>query len=177
MADMAVQIVGYDPHWPDLFAEQRNCLQEILDPWLAGPIEHVGSTAVPRLAAKPIVDILAPVVSLVRARSAVEHLAVAGWLHWPEDPNRSWRLWFLRPRVDARTHHLYLIERGDPHIVELTRFRDLLRSDAQVRREYELLKRKLARTHRDDRDAYARAKAAFLRTVLRNNGIGPSPRH
>jgi GrpB-like predicted nucleotidyltransferase (UPF0157 family) len=82
-------------------AEQRAQLETILEPWLHGPIQHVGSTAVPGLAAKPIVDIAAPIRSLVEARHAIPVLERAGWLYWPSDPISSWRLWFLRPQPET----------------------------------------------------------------------------
>jgi GrpB-like predicted nucleotidyltransferase (UPF0157 family) len=111
---MPVDVVEYDPAWPQEFAEQRDSLTILLRGWLAEPVEHVGSTAVPGLASKPIVDILAPVTSLADGGGAVSNLDDDGWLHWPADPNRSWRLWFLRPQPDARTHHLYLIQYDHP---------------------------------------------------------------
>ena len=167
MADMAVEIVDHDARWREKFAQQRDLLSPALNSWLAAPIEHVGSTAVPGLASKPTIDILAPVTSLAEAHGAVEPLQAAGWLFWPTDPNRSWRLWFLRPRPEARTHHLYLIAHDDPHSQELRVFRDLLRSKPELRQRYELLKRRLAKAHRDDREAYTAAKRQFVQTALR----------
>jgi GrpB-like predicted nucleotidyltransferase (UPF0157 family) len=176
MADMAVQIADYDAEWPEKFAQQRDRLSTALAIWLSGPIEHVGSTSVPGLASKPVIDMLAPVRSLSKARRAVRILQDAGWLFWPSDPNGSWRLWFLRPRPDARTHHLYLIESGDPHARELLVFRDLLRSHTHLREAYELLKHQLAQTYRDDRESYTAAKEHFVGTVLQQAGIEPRPR-
>ncbi|MBO0833446.1 MAG: GrpB family protein, partial [Actinobacteria bacterium] len=86
MADARVRIVDYDPAWPGRFAEQRMVVEGLLRPWLAGPVEHIGSTAVPGLRAKPVIDLLAPVSSLAGARAAVPVLADAGWLFWPQDP-------------------------------------------------------------------------------------------
>lgn len=177
MADMAVQIVDHDAQWRDHFAQQRDLLAPALGSWLAGPIEHVGSTAVPGLASKPIIDILAPVASLAQAHRAVPILQAAGWLFWAADPNRSWRLWFLRPRPEARTHHLYLIEQDDPHAYELRVFRDLLRSRPELRQRYQLHKHRLAQTHRDDREAYTAAKRQFVETALRGAGVEPQQRH
>jgi GrpB-like predicted nucleotidyltransferase (UPF0157 family) len=67
MTDQPVAIVGYDPGWPDRFGEQRPVVEELLQPWLAGPVRHIGSTAVPGLSAKPVIDMLAPVGSLAGA--------------------------------------------------------------------------------------------------------------
>jgi GrpB-like predicted nucleotidyltransferase (UPF0157 family) len=108
VGDAPVRIVEYDTAWPVRFAEQQDQLDVSLRPWLYGAIQHVGSTAVPDLAAKPVIDIAAPVKSLVEAHRAIPVLERAGWLYWPSDPKGSWRLWFLRPRPESRTHHLYL---------------------------------------------------------------------
>jgi GrpB-like predicted nucleotidyltransferase (UPF0157 family) len=170
MPDMPVEIVEYDPNWHELFTEQRDRLAALLRPWLAACPEHVGSTAVPGLAAKPIIDILAPVRSLCDAQRATEPLEDDGWLHWADDPSRSWRLWFLRPRPEARTHHLYLIENDDLHAGRIRAFRDCLRADDALRDEYEKLKRRLAENYRRDRDAYTYAKADFVERVLRSAG-------
>jgi GrpB-like predicted nucleotidyltransferase (UPF0157 family) len=128
------------------------------------------------LAAKPIIDIAGPVGSLADARRAIPVLDRAGWLYWPSDPNSSWRLWFLRPRPQVRTHHLYLIEHDDPHLRELIAFRDQLRSDARLREQYGALKSALAQKHHGDREAYTAAKKDFVATVLRKAGITLLPR-
>jgi GrpB-like predicted nucleotidyltransferase (UPF0157 family) len=78
-ADAPVEIVAYDAAWPRRFDEEARLLRELLRPWLAGPIEHIGSTAVPGLAAKPIVDILAAVESLDASRPSIAALAAAGY--------------------------------------------------------------------------------------------------
>jgi GrpB-like predicted nucleotidyltransferase (UPF0157 family) len=176
VADMPVDVVEYDPTWQQSFADQRDRLTILLSGWLAAPVEHVGSTAVPGLAAKPIVDVLAPITSLVDAHRAVPLLEEDGWRHWPSDPNRSWRYWFLRPQAEARTHHLYLIQYDDPHVAELRAFRDVLRADNALRDRYEALKRNLAKMFRDDREAYTAAKARFVEHALRQSGFGPTAR-
>ncbi|MGB5111174.1 MAG: GrpB family protein [Mycobacterium sp.] len=173
---MPVQLAGYDPAWPGMFAEERDRLKISLQPWLRGPIQHVGSTAVPDLLAKPVIDIAAPVESLGDARRAIPVLQEAGWLHWPSDPNGSWRLWFLRPRPEARTHHLYLISHDDSHLHELTAFRDRLRADQVARERYAELKSSLAQKHRLDRDAYTAAKTLFIAELLKQAGTTMEPR-
>ena len=110
MIGEAVILIDHDPAWRDRFIEQQAALSVLLQPWLAAPIEHIGSTAVVGLRAKPVVDILAPVVSLEAAHAAIPLLEQDGWLFWPDDPNRAYRLWFLRPRPDARTHHLQIVQ-------------------------------------------------------------------
>lgn len=176
MADQHVEVVDHDPAWAARFAEQRSAVEQLLGPWLAGPAEHIGSTAVPGLRAKPVIDILAPVGSLPEARAAIPALTDAGWVFWPEDPCGHYRLWFLRPRPEARTHHLQVVEAGHPHATSLLAFREALRADAGLRDEYGFLKERLAEQHRDSRNAYTNAKRAFVDRVLRQVGIAPPPR-
>ena len=97
MADQSIELTDYDPSWQARFAEQQVRLGTILAPWLAAEIEHIGSTSVPGLRSKPIIDILAPVRSLPASRAAIPVLQKDGWLFWPDDPNQDYRLWFLRP--------------------------------------------------------------------------------
>jgi GrpB-like predicted nucleotidyltransferase (UPF0157 family) len=176
VADQAVELADYDPHWPERFAEQREPVEKLLRPWLARPVEHIGSTSVPGLRAKPVVDMLVPVLALASAQDAVPVLGEAGWLFWAEDPCRRYRLWFLRPRPEARTHHLHVIEAGHPQAVALVAFRDALRGDAGLRREYADLKNWLARRHPGNRNAYTNAKGEFVANALRRAGIEPPPR-
>lgn len=176
MADQRVEIVAYNPEWPDRFAEQQGRVTGVLGPWLAGPVEHVGSTSVAGLPAKPVIDMLAPVRSLAAAQTAVTTLEAGGWLFWPDDPCRHYRLWFLRPRPEARTHHLHVIEHDHPQARALSAFRDVLRDDPDLRREYARLKRRLAAEYGDNRNAYTNAKGDFVERALRRAGVEPPPR-
>ncbi|GAA4635138.1 hypothetical protein GCM10023196_079440 [Actinoallomurus vinaceus] len=176
MADQLIEVVDYDSSWPDRFADQQDGVSAVLQPWLAAPVEHIGSTAVRGLRAKPIVDMLAPVRSLPEAQAAVEALAAVGWLFWPDDPCRHYRLWFLRPRPEARTHHLHVIEHGHPQAVALLGFRDALRADRGLCAEYARLKERLAERHQDNRNAYSNAKGDFVAQALRRVGIESPPR-
>jgi len=176
VGDAPVWVTKYDTAWPGRFAEQRDELETIPQPWLSEPVEHVGSTAVPGLAAKPIVDIAAPIRSLVDAHRAIPVLERAGWLYWPSDPNSSWRLWFLRPRPESRTHHLYVIQHDDPHLRELIAFRDRLRSDALARDSYTELKQRLAQQYRTNREGYTAAKRSFVAEILQRSAIEMQPR-
>lgn len=176
MADQPIELMAYDPSWPERFAEQQTRLAAILRPWLAGDIEHIGSTSVPGLRAKPIVDILAPVREYARARAAISLLEQDGWLFWPDDPNRDYRMWFLRPRPEARTHHLHVMQHDHPNFRALVVFRDVLRRDATVRQAYVSLKDDLAGRYRDDRDDYSNAKTQFVQRILVAEGLAPSSR-
>jgi GrpB-like predicted nucleotidyltransferase (UPF0157 family) len=176
MPDQLVEIVEYDSAWPDRFADRQRRVTAVLGPWLARPVEHIGSTSVPGLPAKPVVDMLAPVRSLEAAQDCVGALEADGWLFWAEDPCRHYRLWFLRPRPEARTHHLHVIEADHPHAQALLAFRDVLRANPDLCRDYARLKRRLAHEHGDNRNAYSNAKGDFVERVLRQVGIEPPSR-
>lgn len=176
MTDQPIALASPDPAWQARFHEQAARLGRILAPWLCAPVEHVGSTAIPGLIAKPIVDLLAPVRDLDAARASVPVLEADGWLFWPDDPNRDHRLWFLRPDPAARTHHLQVMRRDHPAAVAVLAFRDALRADPALRDAYAALKEELARTHRDDRNGYTNAKADFVWGVLRARGVALPPR-
>jgi GrpB-like predicted nucleotidyltransferase (UPF0157 family) len=156
-----VEIVGYDPRWPALFEEER----ERLRPLLAGAeIHHIGSTAIPGMPAKPVIDIMALVEDL---DAPVARLVEHGY-DYPEDFNASLRgrRWLCRPSAAHRTHHLHLVdERAE--LDRRLRFRDRLRADPALAGEYAQLKRDLARRFRDDREAYTDAKRAFVERVAR----------
>ena len=138
-------MVPYSESWPLLFEREAVRLQAALAPWLLGAIEHIGSTAVPGLAAKPILDMLAPVAELRVARAVVPVLADLGYRH---GDHRPWEaLWFYEQRGDGfetRTHQLHLTRTDSALWRERVTFRDALRADASLLREYEALKRTLA---------------------------------
>jgi GrpB-like predicted nucleotidyltransferase (UPF0157 family) len=147
MADARVEMVAWDWVWPRRFAEQQPAVELVLVDVLTEPVQHIGSTSATGLAAKPMIDMLATVPSLQEARIRVQQLSEAGWLFWPDDPNRDYRLWFLRPSPEARTHHLRVIQDGDPHAVALITFRDALRGHGSLPRHYTALKHALAGQH------------------------------
>jgi GrpB-like predicted nucleotidyltransferase (UPF0157 family) len=164
MNEAPIEIVPYDPLWPSKFEAESAFLQRILAPWLAGPIEHVGSTAIPSMPAKPVIDIMAGVQSLEKSKPAISALAGAGYVYFPYRPNVIH--WFCKPSPVFRTHHLHLVPFGSQRWVGCLAFRDALRRDAALATEYATLKMSLAKTHRFDREAYTDGKTPFVRRVL-----------
>jgi GrpB-like predicted nucleotidyltransferase (UPF0157 family) len=158
-----VDIVDYDPAWPVRFEEERKELERVLRPWLAGPIEHIGSTAVPGLAAKPVVDIMAGVETLESSRDAIEAAATLGYCYFPYQA--SVRHWMCKPSDAFRTHHLHLVPVRSPQWLRPIAFRNYLRTHHDVAAEYEQLKRALAVTFRLDREAYTEAKSDFIEAI------------
>ena len=163
--DEPVIIVPYDAAWPRQFEVERAVLELALAPWLVdGSIVHIGSTAVPGLAAKPVIDIMAGVRSLAESRACIEVLAPLGYCYAPYAADVEH--WFCKPSPSRRTHHLHVIERGHPEFARRLAFRDHLRTHPDAAAEYAALKRRLAVAFRTDRDAYTEAKADFVRAVL-----------
>lgn len=157
-------IEPYDSTWPARFEAERGVLANVLEPWLVGPIEHVGSTAVPGLAAKPIIDIMAAVRDLPGSLPAIEAVRPLRYCYFSYKPDVMH--WFCKPSDFERTHHLHLIPFGSRLWRERLAFRDRLRDDAATREAYLRLKLRLASEFRDDREAYTEAKTAFIESVL-----------
>jgi len=163
-SDARIHIADYDPTWPVLFEAERTLLSKALAPWLAGPIEHIGSTAVPGLAAKPIIDIMAAVKSLEDSRAAIEALRE---LEYQYAPYRADVMhWFCKPGPAFRTHHLHLVPYGSELWIKRVAFRDSLRASPALAAEYAELKIRLANLHHLDREAYTEAKEPFINRVL-----------
>ena len=159
-----VVLVDYDPAWPAAFESERERLAQVLGEWLKGSIEHIGSTAVPGLRAKPVLDIMAGVESLPASRPAIPAVSRLNYVHFPY--RAEVMHWFCKPSPAHRTHHLHLVPFGSPLWHERLLFRDLLRSDAALAAEYAGLKTLLADRHRNNREAYTEAKSAFIALAL-----------
>lgn len=180
MAD-EIEIVDYDTRWPRLFEQERAVLAQTLPPDQILAIEHAGSTAIPGLAAKPIIDIFIAVPSIEIARSMlVAPIEAIGYAYWAENPDQT-RMFFVKgmpPHGERRTHHIHIIEATSEHWQRVLAFRDHLRAHADEAERYQQLKRELALCHRSDREGYTRAKDFYVLRVLnaaRNDGETGSP--
>jgi GrpB-like predicted nucleotidyltransferase (UPF0157 family) len=160
----AIQLVPYSDTWPELFRAESALLRSALARWLVGEPEHIGSTAVQGLLAKPVIDIMAPVASLEASRGAIEAAATLGYCHFPYKAAQMH--WFCKPSPARRTHHLHLIEHGSALWHERLAFRDALRADPALAARYRELKAALALRHPDDREAYTEGKTSFVEAVL-----------
>ncbi len=163
-----VYLVPSDPAWPRRFEEERARLAVVLRPWLAGPIEHIGSTAVPGLTAKPVIDIMAGVRDLPSSLDARVVLTSLEYVYFPYRPDVMH--WFCKPSPARRTHHLHLVPVGSGLWTERLAFRDYLRSSPAAAAEYAALKASLAARYRFDREGYTDAKGAFVDAILRRAG-------
>ena len=159
-----VRIVDYDPSWPERFRREQAVLETLLAPFRSGPIEHIGSTAVVGLCAKPVIDIMAGVASLVSSEPAKDLLRQVGYQY--AEYKTEVMHWFCKPSFARRTHHLHLVPFGSALWHERLAFRDSLRADPLLASEYAALKRRLAAELELDREAYTDAKAPFVARVL-----------
>jgi GrpB-like predicted nucleotidyltransferase (UPF0157 family) len=154
-----ITIVEYDPNWPARFEAARERVQQALG---AGAIrvEHIGSTAVPGLAAKPIIDLLVTVEDPENESVPLGAMTAAGYELRVREPGHRM---FRTPERDV---HVHLWADDDPEVARHLRFRDRLRRSAEDRQVYEQLKRELARRDWSDMNHYADAKGPVIEEIL-----------
>lgn len=167
-----IELAPYDPAWPRLFSEEQERLRACLPGKLLGRIEHFGSTAVPGLAAKPIVDMLVEVTSLEESKLQVVPILQAQgydyfWRPTWGDDQPPFYAWFIkRDAAGQRTHHLHLVEISFFEHWDRLLFRDALIAQPELAAAYQALKFRLAAAHAKDRVAYTQGKTAFIVQVM-----------
>jgi len=158
-----IVVTDYDPGWPALFERLAQPLEEEVAE-LGGRVEHVGSTAVPGLAAKPVIDIDVVVPTAADAPAAIARICALGYVY-QGDKGVEGREAFLWP-AGAPEHHVYVVVEGDAPHTDHVRFRDHLRRDPRAAQQYADLKRGLAARHGADRLGYSDAKTRFVARTL-----------
>jgi GrpB-like predicted nucleotidyltransferase (UPF0157 family) len=166
------RLVDHDPRWPALFERLRETLTAALSGRILH-VHHVGSTSVPGLRAKPIMDVLVGVPDLEASLACVPTLAELGFVYGADDelPDRHY---FRGSRGGLRTHHLSLAEPRSTHYRDTLAFRDALRGSRELAREYERLKEELVARHRPG-DLFHLGKTEFVARVLREVAPGDAP--
>lgn len=161
-----VRLADYDPTWPARFDAERSRLLERFPADLLD-VQHIGSTAIPGMPAKPIIDLMAGVASMAVADALFDPLLDFGYVTSVEfNATLSDRRWFMRHANGHRTHHLHVVVHDGDLWRKRLAFRDSLRSDTALAERYAALKRELASCHREDREAYTQAKGEFVRSVI-----------
>jgi len=163
-ADQPIILEEYDENWPSVFDAEAERLTKLLSLYIHGSIEHVGSTSVPGLLAKPTIDIMVGVKSLNASKPAISILTHDGYCYYPYKPEQMH--WFCAPSPEKRDFHVHLIPFDCDLWRERLRFRNILRSDARVRDEYAALKQKLMNEDAHDRERYTQLKWPFIEKVL-----------
>lgn len=165
-----VAIVPYNPQWPELFRREREHLLSCLPNSLINRIEHFGSTAVPGLAAKPVIDILVEVTSLDETRKRIAPVLESQgydyfWRPTWGDDTPPFYAWFIKRDLQgSRTHHIHMVEAHFEHWERLL-FREYLIDHPDTAQEYGALKERLSAAHSDDRLAYTAGKTEFIRKI------------
>jgi GrpB-like predicted nucleotidyltransferase (UPF0157 family) len=167
--DGIIEVVPYSEAWPAMFDDAQAALAEALDD-VVQSIEHIGSTAVEGLSAKPTIDILVVVSSMERFLERLPKVEALGFDYRADNTLvGSDNHLFLRRVVEGkRIHHVHVVRAGSPEIEEYRLFRDALRSDVALAKEYERMKVALSTEHADDRMRYVTEKAAWVDGVLRS---------
>ena len=156
-----IQIVEYDPSWPALYGRERASIAATLGE-VAAEIHHVGSTAVPGLSAKPIIDIMVAVTQLAPPEDYGRKLEPLGYEY--RNSEEAGRLFFRKGM--PRTHHVHIVERGSWTLQRHLFFRDYLRAHPQTMQQYAQLKQELAIRFESDREAYTQAKTEFVESIV-----------
>ena len=161
-----VIIEVWNPAWAETFQKEQQRLHDIFAPCPV-TIEHIGSTAVPGLAAKPVIDIMLGAPNLEAIEERIETLTSAGYQYISVfEDQLPQRRFFILEHNGTRAVHLHAVVKSSPFWHSHLAFRDILRSNPDIRQQYENLKTELAALHRDDREAYCDAKADFIQRVL-----------
>lgn len=167
MTDPKITLEPYSTRWKEKFLIEKSRLNDILIDYLVGSIEHVGSTAVEGLIAKPTIDIMVGVSSLKDSFNAIKLLTNSGYCYYPYKPEQMH--WFCAPSPEKRDFHLHLIPFESKLWQERIAFRNALQQSISLRQQYAELKLSLMQEDDSDRDKYSRAKTPFIKKVLANS--------
>ena len=169
-----VRLSPHNPDWVTLGARECDAVASLLGQ-LAVAVVHVGSTAVPGLEAKPILDIAAAVPDRVPIDDVVERLCAGGVYDYDGDRRDDGGLLFVRGEGPLRSVHVHVVGQGSRAWADYLRFHALLRDDPDARETYQAAKRELARTFALDRPGYTRAKGAVVEGLLAADDHSPRP--
>lgn len=165
----AIELVPYDPMWPTLATKEIARLKQALPTQHVLDIQHMGSTAIPGLLAKPVIDILIAVDSLAAIKlQAIEALKQLNYVFWDENPDPT-RLFFTKgmpPFGHKREANVHIVEPESPHWRDKLQFRDYLLTHPETREAYAQLKQQLEAQYRYDREQYTQSKTTFVQEVL-----------
>ncbi len=162
---MTIHLIPYNPQWPLLFIAERVLIKNALSPDHVA-IEHIGSTSIPGLAAKPVIDILLGLSSFDLAPITVERMVAHGFTYLPQyEDGMPLRRLFIREEDGMRISNVHTVEVNTPFWIRHLAFRDHLRTHPEVRDAYQQLKLDLAEKEWDSVNDYAQAKTAFIRHI------------
>ena len=152
-----IVLTDYNPEWPNQFAAEETLLRKALGNKIVN-VQHIGSTSVPGLVAKPIIDIMITVRKLGPASQYADALAELGYTHDHHDDDNV-RLFFRKG--EPRAFHLHIVEEGSVEDIRHIQFRDYLRANSRGRDEYANIKKAMAEKFKADHEAYTLSKTAI----------------
>lgn len=162
-----IVLVPHDPAWALRFSEERARIAAVFADVPGVEIEHVGSTAIPGIAAKPVIDLMLGAPSLADIEARIPAVEALGYRYVREfEAELPERRYFRRAARGPRTHHLHAVVLGGPFWRDHLAFRDFLRRHPADARAYESLKHSLAESCDGDREVYTDGKSAFVRGIL-----------
>jgi GrpB-like predicted nucleotidyltransferase (UPF0157 family) len=167
MSERRVEIVEYNPEWTRLYEEERELIQKVIGR-VAVAIEHIGSTAVPGLGAKPTIDIMVAVPRISDAEKCMEPLSSIGYEYQPEqEASMPERRFFRKGQPLKEQHyHLHMIEKKSDFWKQHLLFRDYLRTHPKTAQQYYKLKKELASKYGSNREGYTEAKTSFIESIV-----------
>jgi GrpB-like predicted nucleotidyltransferase (UPF0157 family) len=163
-----VKVVDYDPNWPLIFEAERAKILSVIEKTVVA-VEHIGSTAVPGLGAKPIIDIMVGIRHLSDAQGCIGPLETIGYEYVSEyEDSIPERRYFRKgpSNVPNKHYHLHMVEYDSDFWRRHLLFRDFLRAHPHAAREYHRLKKELAAKYRLNREAYTEAKTSFIESIV-----------
>jgi GrpB-like predicted nucleotidyltransferase (UPF0157 family) len=161
-------IKEYDAKWPQLFETEKLSIMESIGHYVA-EIEHMGSTAVEGLAAKPVIDIMVGLRRLLDAQDCIMPIEAMDYEYVPEFEDKfPERRYFRKTKNGIRTHQIHMVEIHSDFWKRHLRFRDHLRLHPEAAEDYAALKKELAKKFEDDREGYTNAKTDFIEGILRS---------
>ncbi len=169
-----IEIVEYDSTWPEKFALEKRAIIHTLGFIPGLKVEHFGSTSVPGLAAKPILDIIVGVSHKKDWPKLIKPLEMAGYVYWEENPKTD-EMFFVKgmpPFGKKRTHHVHIYELYEERWNRELSFRDYLIAHPNEAKNYESIKKNLATRFQYDREAYTKWKKPYIETVMTNINKG-----
>ncbi|WP_404450160.1 GrpB family protein [Sutcliffiella horikoshii] len=164
-----IEIKYPDPNWKDKGIREKEELFTLLSAFSIKEVEHVGSTSIPNLPAKPIIDLMASIPSFNLINEIEETLISHDWHYVPPELDKQpWRRFFVKVKNDKQVAHLQLILEGEERWDEILKFRNILRNNPNLANEYAVIKSHLAKEYNNDRETYTEAKRGFINKVLFN---------
>ncbi|QPC46966.1 GrpB family protein [Mangrovibacillus cuniculi] len=158
-----VSLIHYKEEWSEIFHKDKNMILQILGNNIVD-IQHVGSTAIPGISAKPIIDILVGLKNIFETESFISKLEEKNYKYRPNASTKD-RLFFIKGTEDFRTHHLHVVQHDSNEWNRMIHFRDYLRENVNVALEYNKLKEELAVKFPNNREEYTKGKEDFVKQI------------